>query len=139
MKGGVSLSLGSAGLTTGKAVRKLIEYELTIIDKEAKKPLPVGQFVIMIIGIFLAVLRGGAPARSKLSRKTKKELVPFADKVEVPGEGFTVVTALDGKPFESAAFASETLAVAFLKQRSKENPRLRDALQVVPTFEVNEP
>lgn len=139
MKGGVALSLGAVGLTTGKAVRKLIEYELTIIDKEARKPLPVGQFVVMIIGLFLSMLRGGAAARSTLSNKTRKERVPFENKVEVPSEGFAVVTTLDGKLFaKDTLFASEALALAFLRQKNAENPRLREVLQVVPTFEVNE-
>jgi hypothetical protein len=117
--------------------RRTIAYEVTVIDKEPLKPLPFGKFLTAVAGLFFGFLRGAAVTQSKLSYHYKAQLQPFAEKVAVRSEGYTVAFSRDNSAFGSAAtFESEAMAVDYLKQQIGANPALGAELHVIPNYEV---
>jgi hypothetical protein len=138
MPGGATITLGGSSIQSSKVTRRKIEYEVTIIDEEPVKPLPFGKLLAAAAGLFFSFVRGSAVAQSKLSHNYKTQAQPFADKVAVSPEGYTVAFAHDNTAFgASASFASEALANDHMKQQLAVNPSLKGTLHIVPNFEVN--
>lgn len=137
IKGGVTVGTAAA-MQSSKMTRRTIAYDITIVDKEPKKPLARGRLYRAAAGLFRPFLSGAAVAHSSLSQHSKAQLQPFANKVKVATEGFTVVHVADNKPAGAGArFTSEAMARDHLRQRIAADPALADDLQVVPNYEVN--
>jgi hypothetical protein len=136
IKGGVTIG-AAGGPQSSKMTRRLVDYQVTIIDKESVQP---PDRVKAIGGLFQNFLAGAAVAQSSLSFQSRTRLAPNPDKVAVAAEGFTVVSILDNKPFDAASsFSSEAVAVDYLRSRTALNPSLAGSLQILPNHEVNLP
>lgn len=139
MPAGVTIAMSGAGLQTSKMVRRTIAYEITVIDKEPVKPLLFGVFFKALGGLFFSFLKGAAVAQSPLSHHYKTQLQPVVPaKIAVQPEGFTVAFNDTNAPLSvGAVFNSESLAIDHMKQQISVNPKLKNALHVIPNYEVS--
>lgn len=138
LHGGVSITMGGQSVNTSKMVRRMVKYEEIIIDKEPRRPLKVGQFLVQIGALFMHFLKGTAATKSTLSKKYKDSVQPFAEKVTVKEEGYTVVFTDNNKAYSQAAsFSSEAMAADYMKQQVGMDPNLKEKIQVISTYEMN--
>ncbi len=136
--GGLELSVTGQQVTTGKAVKRIVRYELIVIDTNFKRF--ARKFFDFISGVlFLHFLKGNAVANSPLSFKTKKQYQPFEEKVEVKQAAYSVANVMNNKAYNANAisFASEALAREFIQQQAKADPNLKDNLHIVLQHELN--
>ena len=142
LKGGVTVGTAEA-IQSSKMTRRKISYDVIIEDKEAAKPTQPpaaggGNRVKAISALFQPFLAGNAVARSALSFQRKSQLEPFADKIAVGGEGYTVAHTINNQAFDAGStFASEAMASQHLRALQSANPALAGALHVLPNHEVN--
>ncbi len=137
MPGGVIVSLGDENIKNGKMVRKNVEYEITLIDKEPKKPLLLGLFFTQIAVLFLKFLKGNSVSKSVLSQNYKEQRQPFKEKTDVMQEGFTLVYQSNNKAYnESSTFTSEMQAHSYMQEQISNNPFLKKDLHIIPNYEV---
>jgi hypothetical protein len=138
MNGGVKVSMGGSTVRTSKMVRRKVEYEMIIVDKEPEKPLPFGILFKQLNILFTHLLKGNAVAKSPVSKATKKKLQPFDEKIAVSDGGYSVVFNMDNTLLNStASFNSEAMASDYMQKQMKNNPKLKGQLQVVPDFEMS--
>ncbi len=139
MPGGASISSNDSKAQNGKMVRKNVAYEITIIDKEPKKPLKKGLFYLPHDILFTHFINGGSVSKSVLSKNYQTKLKPFTEKMSVSQEGFSVAFQANNKAFDTAAtFASEMEANTFLNQQVRANPNLKKDLHIIPNHELQE-
>jgi hypothetical protein len=125
---------------TGYAAAREVRYELKYIDSQRDQrlgqPGPRGLFDVDVSAFNTWTLQG-AIAKSDLSfaRRRKSTLAP--DEVGVFQEPFAIVDAKSLSPFDSeSVLSSERAALQRRAALIAANPGLRDALQVVPVFEM---
>jgi len=134
--GGLEISVNGKNLTTGRAVKRNVRYELIVIDNNYKRY--VLKFFNFISGaLFIHFLKGNAVAKSALSLKTKKQYQPFNEKIKVQQAGYNVAHQMDNKAFRETTFASEAGAREFMRQQTTINPSLKESLHVIPQHELN--
>ncbi len=136
--GGLELSVTGQQVTTGKAVKRIVRYELIVIDTNFKRF--TRTFFDFISGVlFLHFLKGNAVANSPLSFKTKKQYQPFEEKVAVKQVTYSVASVMNNKAYnaEAASFASEAQAREFIQQQAKTDPKLKDNLHIILQHELN--
>ena len=137
MQGGVEISMGEDTIQNGKMVRKKIEHELTVIDKEPVKPFPFGKFLLELVVIFNHFIKGNSVAKSKLSKGTLEKLVPFEQKLDLQEERYAVAFQNNNKVFHSSAtFSSEMEARSYMQDQIRANPNLKKEIHIVPQFEL---
>jgi hypothetical protein len=138
MPGGVRISLDGSHVKNGKMVRKVVEYEVTIIDKEPKKA-PKGKLIRFSGTLFTHFLKGNSVSRSALSKSRFVQMQPKSQKLDVLEEGFALAFQDNNKAFDlQSVFASEMLAQTYLNEQLSKNPRLRNDIHVISTFELQE-
>jgi hypothetical protein len=139
LKGGVIIGADDS-VKSSRMTRRLINYTMTIIDKEPKQPLPKGQFYPSVSGLFHPFLSGSAAARSVLSYQVRTQLQPFADRLSVGQEGYAVTNTTDNKPLSAASsFSGEAMARDSMNSQLSTNPSLAGGIQVLPNSEVTVP
>jgi hypothetical protein len=133
---GLELSVAGRQAVSSRAVKRIVRYEMIVIDSKYKKQL--FQFFAFSAALFRHFLRGNAAARSSLSRATQKMFVPFEDKVTVRQEGFAVATNFNNKAVNAgkAVFDSESAAYDFMNAQTAANPGLGGVLHVIPAHEA---
>jgi hypothetical protein len=134
-RGGVEISAGGADLRSSRMVKRVVRYELIILDSNFKRF--TRRYFQFSARLFEFFLRGSSAARSPLSRASAAKLQPFADHVAVKTETYTVALQKDNTPAaaEAAAFTSEAGARDWMNRKVAEDPSLADALHVIPSFE----
>ncbi|MDX2442613.1 MAG: hypothetical protein QNK30_02325 [Bacteroidales bacterium] len=139
MQGGVEISMGNATFKNGTMVRRNIEYELKVVDKEPIKPLPFGKFFAEIGLLFVHLLKGNSVSKSVMSQSYKEKLQPFADKLDIQEESFTVAYQLDNKIYNNKySFPSEMEAETYMQQKIQDNPALANQVHIIPQYELQE-
>ena len=134
---GVELSAAGLQVKTGKAVRRVVRYELIIIDNNFKR------FIRRFAGFFSNALfnhflRNNAVARSVLSREYKNKLSPFTEKIVANQDGYWVANTTNNKAFAAtSSFASEAKAREYMNGQIADNPNLKDSLHIISQFEIN--
>lgn len=137
MPGGIRISMGNNTIKNGTMVRKKVEYDVTIVDKEPVKPFKFGKFFTEIEALFTNFLKGGSVAKSELSLSHHKKFQPFEEKLDVLEEGYTVAFQSDNKAVdESATFSSEMMAQSYMQDQISENPALKKQVHIVPNYEL---
>ena len=133
LKGGVTIG-AAGGPQSSKMTRRKIAYQVTIIDKEpVRRPL----WLLAIGALFHPFLAGAAVARSPLSFQAKSQLAPYADKVAVGPEGFTIASTHDNTAVAGqATFSSEAMASEYMQRRLDDDPSLAGTMHVLPNHEV---
>lgn len=137
MPSGVTISTSDNPIKNGKMVRKNIEYEVTIVDKEVRRPFI---FILREIpGIYLSLLNGASVAGSVLSKFHLDMMQPFADKINISQESYAVAFTSNNKSYNgSANFASEMQAQTYMKEQIIKNPALKKEIHIIPTYELQE-
>jgi hypothetical protein len=136
MPGGVTISMATGSIQNGNMVRKNIEYEVTIVDKE---PAPVRNRFKLPGSLFLNSLKGNSISKSVLSKNQLGKMQPFADKISVEQESYAVAFQADNRAFQTTAtFSSEVMAHTFMEDQIRTNPSLKDELHIIPNYELQE-
>lgn len=134
---GLELSAAGSQVTTGKAVRRVVRYELIIVDNNFKR------FTRKFFGFFSKALfnhflRNNAAARSVLSQEYKSRLSPFTEKIVASQDGYWVASTVNNKAYAgTSTFASEAKAREYMNQQIAVNPNLKDSLHIISEFEIN--
>lgn len=119
-------------------VKRVIEYELTIIDKEPRKPLVFGKFFAPITAFMSHFLKNNAVSKSALSYETRKKKIPFDEKIKAREEGYSVAYNDTNKSFgEEAHFGSQAMAEDYMNGIMQSNANLSDKLHIIPNYELN--
>jgi hypothetical protein len=132
------VELGAAGndWSTGPSSTRTVRYETIIIDSAFERhSIKYFDFWADLFAHFAA---GAAIAKSALSLAQEKKLQPFAAKVEVTGEQYTVANQADNTAVPGVqTFASHAEATAHVAGAVAADPTLADTLHVLPLAEVN--
>lgn len=133
---GLSLSAQGDSITTGKAVKRMVRYELVTIDNQYKHNLL--KFVFFIGTLFKHFLRGNAAARSAISNKVKKEFEPYDEKITVKQAGYSVASTDTNKAMneEAVFFDSEAMARQYMNEQISSDPNLIGNIHVLPQTEL---
>jgi hypothetical protein len=130
------VELGSSGdsWATGPSAKRTARYETVIVDT-ALAPARI-RFFEFWSGIFSHFFAGSAIARSPLSLVSELRLQPFAEKIAIKPDQFTVAFQADNKrPAGIQVFASFAEAQAHLTVAVVADPGLVDVLHVIPMTE----
>lgn len=134
---GVELSVQGEQLASSKMVKRVVRYELVTIDTNYKRF--VQRFFVFWGGLFTHFLKGNAVTKSALSNKQKKQFQPFAEKIQVRPDTYTVAFNTNNQAVhaEATEFASAALAREYMQQQVAADPSLVGQLHVIPQSEVN--
>ncbi|WP_427874465.1 hypothetical protein [Flavobacterium sp. MMS24-S5] len=137
MPNGVQISLSNTIIKNGKFVRKNVAYEITIIDKEPIKPFRKGRFFMEIGTLFNHFLKGNSVSKSTLSKSHLNKMQPFAEKISIKEEGYTVALKSNNKAHTAhATFESEIMAQTYMEEQIARQPGLKKELQIIPNYEL---
>ena len=136
MQGGIELSVEGESKRAPQAVKRVVRYEKIIIDTHYKRF--VARFYAIVGGLFDVFLGGNAMALSPVSWKTKKQMQPFADKVNVGSANYDVANIEDNTAYadNTVNFTSYTAAQEYLNSQAVNNPNLKQQLHVIPSVEL---
>jgi hypothetical protein len=135
MHGGIELSIAAGQLNSSKVVRRTVRYEQVIIDENYKGS--VQHFTEFVGNLFRHFLKGASVSQSLLSQHYRQQLVPFADKIKVNEEVFTVARQSNNQAFnKESTFTSQAMAYEYMNQTIANDPSQADVLHVIPQSEV---
>jgi hypothetical protein len=133
--GGIELSVAGQELDSSKVVKHIVRYEQVVIDTNYKRYLQ--RFTMFVGSLFNHFLQGASVSKSLLSQCYQQQMVPFADKIQVNEETYTVAFQSNNKAVNNeATFKSQTMALEYMNQTVAEDPNQADALHVIPQYEV---
>jgi hypothetical protein len=138
LDGGVELAVAGRPLGTSNVVKRVVRYEVKIIDGDDKYA--TMRWFKHIGTLFFHWLAGAAITKSPLSFQAKQAMVPTrtADRVQLKQPGFVVASTADNKPLSTApSFPSEAHARDYYNATISKNPAMADEIHVIPTFEAN--
>jgi hypothetical protein len=135
-RSGVELSAAGDDTRSAVMVRRVVRYEEIIIDTNYKRF--ARRFRGFVGVLFEFFLDGSAVTKCELSQAKKAKLQPFAEKIDVHGETYTVAHQANNTAFsaESAVFHSEASAREYMSEHVAADPSLASTLHVIPTFEM---
>jgi len=132
---GVDLSVEGEQARSSRAVKRTIRYEEIIIDNNYLRF--VRRFTLDVSGLFIHFLKGASVSQSSLSKAHKSKLKPYDEAIVTHQEGYAVAFQENNKTVSSqAAFSSEAQARDYMRQMVSADPKLADAVHVIPQFEV---
>ena len=134
-KSGLELSAAGATNRSSKMVKRIVRYEEIIIDSNFKRF--QRRFANYFGALFSHFLAGNAVSRSALSQSTKSQFQPFAEKIDVATETYTVAFQSNNKAFatDSVSFHSEASARDYMNRKVAGNASLAEEIHVIPSFE----
>lgn len=135
-RSGVELSAAGSDVRSSAMVKRVVRYEEIILDSNFKRfARPVRNYTGSLFNFFL---NGNAAARATVSRTSAVRLQPFAEKIDLVAETYTVAFQANNQPVaaEGATFPSEASAEEYLRQRIQADGALADQLHVIPGHEV---
>jgi hypothetical protein len=134
---GVELSAAAGQqVKTGKAVRRVVRYELIIVDNNFKR-FTKKFFSFFSSLLFTHFLKNNAVARSVLSVSSEKKLNPYAGKIIAGQEGYSVASVVDNKAIHTTSFASEAEAREYMNEKVAGDSNLKESLHIIPQHEIN--
>jgi hypothetical protein len=132
---GIVLGVTGAEVRTGRAVKRVLRYEVTTVDTLYRRVRR--RFITLGDRLFRHFAKGNAAARSALSRGRAREIQPFADRITVGGERYAVAALDTNRPIAGgASFASEGAAREWLAGAVAADPNLAASLHVVPASDL---
>jgi hypothetical protein len=134
-RAGIDLSAAGTDLRSSRMVKRVVRYEEIIIDSNFKRF--TRRFFNYTGVLFNFFLGGNSIARSELSQATKNKYQPFAEKVAVSSETYTVAFQATNQPYTttSATFHTEASAREFLNTEIGRDANLAETLHVIPSYE----
>ncbi|CAN5158295.1 hypothetical protein BH23BAC1_BH23BAC1_26930 [soil metagenome] len=135
MNSGFKITASSA-LTIASIVEKSVDYELSYLVK--KKRLIGGIFKFAKYA-FQSILKSSAVSKSSLSYQVNKISTTAPLAVKVKQDKYAIANVSDLKMFKAGLLAeSQAEAFQLYQQLIIENPALKNEIQVVSQFELNE-
>src|SRR5216683_238145 len=135
--GGLELAVAGNQLGSSKVVKRVVRYEVKIIDGDDKYN--AFRWFKQIGTLFFHWLAGAAISQSPLSYARKKSMVPTTadERVKVGQPGYVIAgtdnnQALAGAP----VFPSEAHARDYLNSQISTDPAKAEDIHVIPVFEV---
>jgi hypothetical protein len=134
-RAGIDLSASGTDLRSSRMVKRVVRYEEVIIDSNFKRF--TRRFFNYTGVLFNFFLGGNSIAKSELSLANKNRYQPFAEKVEVASETYTVAFQATNQPYSATAvtFHSEASAREFLNTEIGRDANLAETLHVIPSYE----
>jgi hypothetical protein len=135
--GGVELAFNGKQLGSGKVVKRIVRYEVKIIDGDDKYN--VMRWFSLIGTLFFHWIGGAAITQSSLSFARKKSMVPTTgdERVKVKQPGYVLAGTSNNKAVSDAPiFTSEAHAFDYMNSKISKNPGMADELHVIPAFEA---
>ena len=132
---GLDVSAAGTDVRSSIMIKRIVRYEEIIIDSNFKRF--ARSFRSYIGSLFNFFMKGNAAARSAVSQARMTKLQPFADKISVTTETYTVAFQSTNQPFaaDTASFYSEASAREYMNQKIAEVGTLADEIHVIPSFE----
>ncbi len=134
---GATLAFSGKQLGSGKVVKRIVRYEVKVIDGDDKYH--AFRWFKNIGTLFFHWLGGAAISKSSLSYAAKKSMVPTMgnERVKVNQPGYIVAGTSNNKAWADApVFASEAHARDYLNTTISKNPAMAEDIHVIPTFEA---
>jgi hypothetical protein len=131
---GVQLGVKGAALLTGRAVRRSVRYEETVIDTMYRRL--TARFVSFGALLFTHLTRGAAITKNNRSHTRRTEVKAHTDQIRVVDDGYVVAYTSDNRAVQSA-FETEHAAREWMQAAIDADPHLTDQLHVIPTFETS--
>jgi hypothetical protein len=136
LNSGFELTASSA-LNIASPVDKSVEYEVLYLRKKNFKLIFAGIFQFARDAFSFAV-KGSAVSKSSLSYLNKRESVNSPDAPSVEKEKYGIANVSDMKPHGTNLIAdSQAEAFQMYNELITQNPGLKDKVQVLSTFEMN--
>ena len=135
--GGVELAFSGKQLGSSKVVKRIVRYEVKIIDGDDKYH--AFRWFKNIGTLFFHWVSGAAISQSPLSQARKKSMVPTRpnDRVKVTQPGYVVAGVADNKAWAgTSTFVSEAHARDYLNSTISSNPAMAEDIHVIPAFEA---
>lgn len=134
-RSGVHLSSTGDGLRSSRAVKRTLRYEEIVIESNFKRFRRGLRGIVG--GLFDLLLGGAAVARCPLSQAVQGQRQPFAERIAVTQETFTVALQSNNAAFaaDATAFVSEASAREYMTRRIAEDPALAERVHVIPSYE----
>lgn len=134
-RSGLNLSAADGALRSSVMVKRIVRYEEIIIDNNFKRFKK--RFRGYFGSLFNFFLARNAVARSEISFATKLQLQPFATKISVQAETYTVAFQSNNTAFaaDAVSFHSEASAREYLNGKLAQDASLANELHVIPSFE----
>jgi hypothetical protein len=133
------IRLGSSGESwaTGTLAQRNVRYETIIIDTAFQRAR--NRFIKLRDGLFVHFRRGAAVSRAEVSLANEQRMQPFASKITVTEDQFTVALQANNQAYAAAAsFGSYAEAEAHLTEVARQDPSLAEGLHVIPAAESRE-
>jgi hypothetical protein len=134
--GGIELSVDGNQLASGAMIKRVVRYDLFTIDTLHRRF--QRRFFVYSGALFAHFLKGASVSLSALSKSRETQLKPFAEKVTVAPDTYTVAFQDTNSSFTAAStgFRSEAAARAFMAEAVADDPELAGSLHVIPQFEA---
>jgi len=135
---GVELAFSGKQLGSAKIVKRVVRYEVKMIDGDDKYH--AFRWFKNIGTLFFHWLAGSAITKSPLSYAVKQSMVPtkLNERVQLKQPGYVVANTADNKPLSSTTvFASEAHARDYYNTTISKNPAMAEDIHVIPTFEAS--
>jgi hypothetical protein len=133
------VELGAAGQSwiTGPMALRNVRYEQIIVDGAFKRFRTL--FFRFWDGLFVHFRAGASVSRASVSLANEKRMRPFAQKMAVADDQYTVAFQNNNKAYaETATFSSYVEAQSRMNAVVQNDPSLMDEVHVIPTVEVNQ-
>jgi hypothetical protein len=131
---GVRLGVAGQPWATGRVAQRTVRYETIIIDTAYRRFRR--RYVKLLDGLFAHFRRGAAVSRASVSLANEQRLQPFASKIAIEEDRFTLANQTDNSAYVATAFGSYAEAAAHLDQMVSADPSLADRLHVIPHTEA---
>lgn len=136
LESGVEVGAAGEPWATGLLAQRNVRYEAIIVDTAFERFRV--RFFKFWDGLFTHFRGGAAVAKADISLAHQKKLQPFAEKVAVVADAYSVAFQADNTVFNgSATFGSYAEAQAYLDETLAFDPTLVEEIHVIPQVEVN--
>jgi hypothetical protein len=133
---GVELGAADQPWATGPAAQRNVRYETIIVDTVPER-IRI-RFFKFWDGLFVHFRAGAAVSRSVVSLASEERMKPFASKIDVEEDQFTVVFQQDNRALTSTStFGSFAEAEAHVAEATQLDASLSGMIHVIPSAEVN--
>ena len=137
LESGVELGAASQTWATGPLAQRNVRYETIILDTAFMR-LRI-RFFEFWSGLFTHFRAGAAVSRAGISLANEKRMQPFASKVAVFDDQYTVAFQSDNRTYTSTAtFSSYAEAQVHMAEAVQLDPALSEEIHVIPLAEVNQ-
>ena len=133
------VELGASGLpwATGPLAQRNVRYETIIVDTAFERHRI--RFFKFWDGLFVHFRAGSSVSRSPVSISSQRRMQPFAGRIALGEQQYTVAFQSDNRPrTQNATFMSYAEASEHLDEATRLDPSLFNTIHVIPMAEVNQ-